>query len=329
MWKNKQEEPKIRDISKEESYLQTVMRRFRKHHLAAVSLVILMILGSGRALLAPVIAPYDPDAIVGSFSGAPNAQFWLGTDQIGRDVLSRLSVLCGFLTGRISRNTDFHGNRRGAGELIARIFPGGGGHDHHAFYGYGDVLSLHPGAAGGIDFQAQPVGNILPDTGFLWTGRVSPAWSGKRAEPPGNQFYQREYRGRNAAGISCFQKSRPATAAPILVYATSVLALSMLDEAALSFLGLGVQPPRPVWETCRTWRPVADGAHQTAVALRSRVCLLWFWWLPHAHWGCPSDALIPTAGTEYHTKGGTDMLEEKLVEAFCWFHQHPELSYGI
>ena len=40
-----------------------------------------------------------------------------------------------------------------------------------------------------------------------------------------------------------FSEILPNTAAPILVYATSVLALSMLDEAALSFLGMGVQPP--------------------------------------------------------------------------------------
>ena len=40
-----------------------------------------------------------------------------------------------------------------------------------------------------------------------------------------------------------FSEILPNTAAPILVYATSVLAISMLDEAALSFLGMGVQPP--------------------------------------------------------------------------------------
>ena len=69
--------------------------------------MILVILG-GAALLAPVIAPYDPDAIVGSFSGAPNLQFWLGTDQIGRDVFSRLlfamriSLLVGVMATLIS-----------------------------------------------------------------------------------------------------------------------------------------------------------------------------------------------------------------------------------
>ena len=74
-----------------ESYLQTVFRRFRRHHLAAVSLVVVVIL-VGAALLAPLIAPYDPDAIVGPFSGAPSAEHWLGTDQIGRDVFSRLCM---------------------------------------------------------------------------------------------------------------------------------------------------------------------------------------------------------------------------------------------
>ena len=53
------------DISNE-SYFQTVFRRFRRHHLAAVSLVVLVII-VGAALLAPVIAPYDPNAIVGPF----------------------------------------------------------------------------------------------------------------------------------------------------------------------------------------------------------------------------------------------------------------------
>lgn len=66
-----------------ESYLQTVFRRFRRHHLAMASLVVLVVLG-GAALFAPLLAPYDPDAIIGPFGGAPSRDFLLGTDQIGR-----------------------------------------------------------------------------------------------------------------------------------------------------------------------------------------------------------------------------------------------------
>ena len=90
-----------------ESYRQTIVRRFRKHHLAAFSLGVLLFLCSA-AILAPVIAPYDPDAMVGPFGGAPCKEFLLGTDQIGRDVLSRLlyatrvSLLVGVMATLIS-----------------------------------------------------------------------------------------------------------------------------------------------------------------------------------------------------------------------------------
>jgi peptide/nickel transport system permease protein len=90
-----------------ESYLQTVWRRFKRHHLAAVSLVILVIV-VGAALLAPLIAPYDPNEIAGSFASPPSKDFLLGTDLIGRDVLSRLlyatrvSLLVGFMATLIS-----------------------------------------------------------------------------------------------------------------------------------------------------------------------------------------------------------------------------------
>ena len=94
------------DIAKEK-YAQTVWRRFRKHKLAMASVICVAVL-SLLALLAPWIAPYDPEAINGAFSAAPSLKHWLGTDQIGRDVLSRLlygmrvSILVGLVTTLIS-----------------------------------------------------------------------------------------------------------------------------------------------------------------------------------------------------------------------------------
>ena len=60
------------------------------------------------SLLAPLIAPYDPEEIVGPFGAAPSLKFLLGTDQIGRDMLSRLlyatrvSLMVGALSTLIS-----------------------------------------------------------------------------------------------------------------------------------------------------------------------------------------------------------------------------------
>lgn len=135
------------DISSE-SYLQTVIRRFKRHHLAAVSLIVLAVI-VGAAILAPVIAPYDPNDIAGPFAEGPSKEFWLGTDQIGRDVLSRLlyatriSLLVGVMATLIST---------GIGVLLGtggRLFWRCGGYDHYAFYRYGHVFSLYIAGVGG------------------------------------------------------------------------------------------------------------------------------------------------------------------------------------
>lgn len=235
------EEPKNKDITRE-SYLQTVFRRFRRHHLAAVSLVILVILG-GAALLAPVIAPYDPDAIVGSFSGAPNLQFWLGTDQIGRDVFSRLlfamriSLLVGVMATLISTVI---------GVVLGLIAGYFGGVADMIIMRFTDMVMSFPYillVLVAASIFKPGLWNIILILGFV-------DWPGIARLVRGNVLSLREtnfIKGNIVAGMPLrhilFSEILPNTAAPILVYATSVLALSMLDEAALSFLGMGVQPP--------------------------------------------------------------------------------------
>lgn len=236
-----QEKQVIKDIANE-SYLETVFRRFRHHHLAVISLVILAVLG-GAALLAPVIAPYDPDEIVGNFSGAPCKEFWLGTDQIGRDVLSRLlyamriSLLVGVMATLISTVIGvvlglIAGYFGGAADMIIMRFT-----DMVMSFPY--ILLVLVAAA----VFKPGLWNIILILGFV-------DWPGIARLVRGNVLNLREtnfIKGNIVAGMPLrhilFSEILPNTVAPILVYATSVLALSMLDEAALSFLGQGVQPP--------------------------------------------------------------------------------------
>ena len=230
-----------KDISRE-SYLQTVIRRFKQHHLATVSLVILAVLVV-TALLAPIIAPYNPDEIVGGFSKAPTAEHWLGTDQIGRDVLSRLlyatriSLLVGVLATAISTVIGvilglIAGYFGGAADMIIMRFT-----DMVMSFPY--ILLVLVAAA----IFLPGLWNIILILGFV-------DWPGIARLVRGNVLSLREtnfVKGNLIAGMPVrhilFSEILPNTVAPILVYATSVLALSMLDEAALSFLGLGVQPP--------------------------------------------------------------------------------------
>lgn len=230
-----------KDISRE-SYLQTVIRRFKQHHLATVSLVILAVLVVA-ALLAPIIAPYNPDEIVGGFSKAPTAEHWLGTDQIGRDVLSRLlyatriSLLVGVLATSISTVI---------GVILGLIAGYFGGAADMIIMRFTDMVMSFPYillvlVAASI-FKAG-LWSIILILGFV-------DWPGIARLVRGNVLSLREsnfIKSDLVAGMPLpyilFSEILPNTAAPILVYATSVLALSMLDEAALSFLGMGVQPP--------------------------------------------------------------------------------------
>ncbi|MDE7287608.1 MAG: ABC transporter permease [Lachnospiraceae bacterium] len=225
-----------------ESYFETIFRRFRRHHLAVVSLVVLVFLG-GAALLAPVIAPYQPDEIVGSFSGAPCKEFWLGTDQIGRDVFSRLlyamriSLLVGIMATLISTVV---------GVVLGLVAGYFGGVPDMVIMRFTDMVMSFPYILLVLVVAAifKPgLWNIILILGFV-------DWPGIARLVRGNVLNLREtnfVKGNIVAGMPLrhilFSEILPNTVAPILVYATSVLAISMLDEAALSFLGLGVQPP--------------------------------------------------------------------------------------
>ena len=225
-----------------ESYLQTVFRRFRRHHLAMASLVVLVVLG-GAALFAPLLAPYDPDAIIGPFGGAPSRDFLLGTDQIGRDVLSRLlyamriSLLVGIMATLISTVI---------GVVLGLVGGYFGGALDMVIMRFTDMVMSFPYillVLVAASIFKPGLWSIILILGFV-------DWPGIARLVRGNVLNLREtnfVKGNLVAGMPLrhilFSEILPNTVAPILVYATSVLALSMLDEAALSFLGMGVQPP--------------------------------------------------------------------------------------
>lgn len=219
-----------------------VWRRFRRHKLAMVGSVIVLLIVLA-ALVGPWLSPYDPNASVGAFSQPPSAAHWLGTDQIGRDVLTRLlsgtrvSLIVGFMATAIST-------------LV------------------GVVLGLISGYVGGwVDMVIMRVTDMIMSFPYILLVLVAAAifkpgmwnvililgfvdWPGIARLVRGNVLSLREsgfVKSSIVAGMPrryiLFSDILPNTVAPILVYATSVLAISILDEAALSFFGLGVRHP--------------------------------------------------------------------------------------
>ena len=224
------------------STFKMVIKRFRRHKLAVSSLFFLSIM-TALALLAPILSPYDPNQVSTAFSSPPSLEHWLGTDQIGRDMLSRL-----LYATRISLFVGF------AATVISTVI--------------GVILGLIAGYFGGlIDIVIMRITDTIMSFPYILLVLVAAAifgpglwniililafvdWPGAARLVRGNVLSLREsnfVKGNVVAGMPnsyiLFSEILPNTVGPVLVYATSVFAISILDEAALSFLGMGVQPP--------------------------------------------------------------------------------------
>ena len=228
--------------NRNESGLHTVWRRFRRHRLAlagAVLVACILLL----AIFVPILSPYDPDQASALFNKPPSAEHWLGTDAVGRDVFTRLfvavriSLLVGVLATAISTAI---GVTLG---LLSGFF---GGWVDMLIMRLTDVIMSFPYILLVLVAAAvfEPgLRNIIIILGFV-------DWPGIARLVRGNVLTLREtnfVRNSRLAGMPkrhiLLKEILPNTMAPVLVYATSVLALSILDEASLSFIGMGVQPP--------------------------------------------------------------------------------------
>ena len=226
----------------EETYLQSVIRRFKYHKAGVVSLVIVAVI-IVFSVLAPFISPYDPNAINPEFSAPPSAAHLLGTDSIGRDMLSRLlygtrvSLLVGFLATVLSTGIGvilglIAGYFGGIADMIIMRFT-------HMVMSFPYILLI---LVAGAIFEPG-MWNIILILGFV-------DWPGVTRLVRGNVMALKEQDFVKSSMIAGMPQSYimasdilPNTVAPILVFATSVMAISILDEATLSFLGMGVQPP--------------------------------------------------------------------------------------
>lgn len=226
-----------------ESYRQAVWRRFKRHKPALLGMAVIIILG-GAAVFAPWIAPYDPNEIAGPFACAPCGEFWLGTDQIGRDMFSRLlyamriSLFVGVSATVLSTVLGV-----GLG-LAAGYF---GGIMDVVIMRFTDMVMSFPYIL--LVLVAASVfkpglWSIILILGFVdWPG-IARLVRGNVLNLRETNFVKADIVAGMPSSHILFSEILPNTVAPILVYATSVVALSILDEAALSFLGMGIQPPQ-------------------------------------------------------------------------------------
>lgn len=223
------------------------VRRFFRNRLAAAGLVVIMGLVL-VAIFASVVAPYDPaQPHFDDVRVAPNSRFLLGTDHMGRDVLSRLiyasqiSVTVGVLAVAVF-------------EIIALILGSISGY-------FGGVVDMVIQRLVDVAMCFPTMIVILIFIAFLgpsiYNVTIAIAllrWPGPARLFRGQVLQLRETEYVMAARAVGASHSRillrhilPGIVSPLVVNATFGVGGAIMSEAGLSFLGLGVQPPRASW----------------------------------------------------------------------------------
>lgn len=230
----------------EESYIKAVAHRFFKHKLAVAGVAVMVILAV-CAILAPVIAPQNPYKVTNVFGGAPSAQHILGTDKVGRDVLSRL-----IYGARVSLIVGV-----GAVSISAII---------------GTTLGLVSGYAGGwldmvimrltdmfmsfpqmmlimviVSIVGPKLSNLIIVLGFLGWPAIARLVRGSTLSVKESDYIKSTVVLGFKTPRILFMHILPNILAPVLVNITFGIANAIIMEASLSFLGLGVQPPTASW----------------------------------------------------------------------------------
>ena len=227
-------------------WVETLSLLARNPMAIASSLVLLGLVSV--ALLGNRITPYDPLAqSIPDRLQAPSAEHWFGTDELGRDVLSRVldgasvSLQVGFVAVGISLV---------AGSLIGLMAGYYGRWLDDGLMRFMDVLFAFPAILLAIVVVAvlgPGITNAMIAIGFVYTpifARIARASSLSVRE----EVYVRAARSSGGGDLRIMARHvLPNIAAPLIVQTSLSLAFAILSEAALSFLGLGVQPPDPSW----------------------------------------------------------------------------------
>jgi ABC-type dipeptide/oligopeptide/nickel transport system permease subunit len=224
-----------------------LLRRAASARLAPFGAVV-MLVTLGVAVLAPLLAPYDPlKQELGNSLARPGRAHLLGTDNIGRDVLSRviwgtrISLVAGFVSVAIATV---------AGSLLGLVAGYWGGRTDGLVMRLMDavlsfpplVLALALGAVLGADLTG-----VLIALGVVYTPTFARLMRGQVLTIKAREYVDAA-RGLGAPGWRiAWRHVLPNAATPIVVQASLSVAFAILAEASLSFLGLGIQPPEASW----------------------------------------------------------------------------------
>jgi peptide/nickel transport system permease protein len=234
------------------SYWRLVIDRLGKDWFAIAGGAIVLLL-LAVAVLAPVIVPYDPGSVeTARLLEPPSAAHLLGTDELGRDVLSRMiygariSLMVGFIAVGIATLI---------GVIVGAVSGYYGGWVDELMMRFVDVMLTFPSfflilaVIAMLEPSIVNVMIVIGITGWMGVARLVRAEFLSLKE---RDFVAAARSIGQSDAIIIFRHILPNAMAPVLVSATLGIAGAILTESALSFLGIGVQPPTPSWGSILT-----------------------------------------------------------------------------
>lgn len=230
---------------REDSLLEKLWRNRKARYSLGILLVVIAV-----GIVGPWLAPHDPtQPFYEALLSSPTADHLLGTDSIGRDVLSRLlhgarvtlmvavmAVSITFFTGTfIGVTSAFVGGL--VDQVLMRIM---------------DILLAIPNiimAMAIVAILGPSLTNAMIAVGIAGIPKYARLTRGATLSVKASGYVEASRAvGTSGARILLFQ-IMPNIMSPLLVYTTLQIGIAILDTAALSFIGLGAQPPTPEWGT--------------------------------------------------------------------------------
>jgi peptide/nickel transport system permease protein len=226
---------------------QLTIRAFLQRPVAVMGLAIIVLFVT-VAVLAPVISPYDPIATSWSaIRKAPSAAHWMGTDENGRDVLSRVaygaraSLLAGVVSVLIAAGIGVPSglvaglSGRWVDAILSRIV---------------DAMLACPFLILAIAlaaFLGPDLTNAMIAIGVSTAPRFMRVARAATLDAASNDYVEAARALGNPPWRVAVRHVLPNIVPPVLVQGTLAIAAAIIAEASLSFLGLGQQPPEPSW----------------------------------------------------------------------------------
>ncbi len=279
------------------------MRRFARHKGFATGSVLLAIL-CVVALTAPWIAPYSPtDTDLANTLAVPGPAHWLGTDQFGRDVLSRL-IWGAHVSLEVALSVV--GISLVLGVAIGATAGFLGGWVERLIMAGNDILLAFPGfllALAIVAVRGSSLSSVIVAVAIAYTPRVAAVMRSVVLTIRPRPFIEASQSIGMGGFAILLMHVLPNALPPVIVVATVSAASAILSEAGLSYLGIGVQPPTPTWGNV-----IADSqgfiASNPWISLSAGLCIA----LTVIGLNLLGDGLRDTLDPQLRQQAGTKML---------------------